>query len=77
MSWRPHVLKDWYRRPPPALAFGDDDAELHVGGEWQLGVAAARDDGFKVLGFKFDAVGIAYRFSDRSNGIRFYLNSVF
>ena len=77
MSWRPHVLKDWYDRPPPSLRFGDDDAELLEGGEWQLGVAAARDDGFKILGFGFDAVGIAYRFADHSNGIRFYLNSVF
>jgi hypothetical protein len=76
MSWRPHVLKDWYFRPPPALAAGDDDAEL-LDGEWQLGVAAARNDGFKILIFKFDAVGIAYRFSDRGGGIRFYLNSVF
>jgi hypothetical protein len=76
MHWRPHVLKDWYDRPPPSLRFGDDDAEL-LGGEWQLGVAAARDDGFEILGLEFDAVGIAYRFSDHSNGIRFYLNSVF
>jgi hypothetical protein len=76
MRWRPHVLKDWYYRPPPALAFGDDDAEL-LEGEWQLGVAAARTDGFKILIFEFDAVGVAYRFSDHSDGIRFYLNSVF
>ena len=61
---------------PAALAFGDGDADLLVG-EWQLGVAAARDDGFKILIFEFDAVGIAYRFSDHSGGIRFYLNSVF
>jgi len=76
MSWRPHVLKDWYYRPPAALTAGGDDAEL-LEGEWQLGVAAARNDGFKILIFEFDAVGIAYRFSDNSGGIRFYLNSVF
>jgi hypothetical protein len=76
MSWRPHVLKDWYYRPPPALTAGAADAEL-LEGEWQLGVAAARNDGFKILIFEFDAVGIAYRFSDHSGGIRFYLNSVF
>jgi hypothetical protein len=76
MSWRPHLLKDWYYGLPPAATGGDDDAEL-LEGEWQLGVAAARNDGFKILIFKFDAVGIAYRFSDRGGGIRFYLNSVF
>jgi hypothetical protein len=76
MRWRPHVLKDWFHRPPPALAFGDDDfAQLED--EWQLGVAAAREDEFKILFFKFDAVGVAYRFSEHSEGLRFYVNSVF
>jgi hypothetical protein len=27
--------------------------------------------------FKFEAVGIAYRFSDHSDGLKVYLNSVF
>jgi uncharacterized membrane protein YgcG len=47
------------------------------GSEMQIGVAAGRDEPFKIWFFKFNAVGIAYRFSDRSEGIRFYLNSVF
>ena len=76
MYWRPHVLKDWYYRPPPALAYGDGDAEL-LEDEWQLGVAAAREEGFKILFFEFDAVGVAYRFSEHGQGLRFYLNSVF
>lgn len=76
MHWRPHVLKDWYYRPPSALAFGDDDFE-QLDDEWQIGVAAAREDGFKILFFKFDAVGVAYRFSEHGEGLRFYLNSVF
>lgn len=76
MRWRPHVLKDWYYRPPPALAYGDDDARL-LDDEWQLGLAAAREDGFGILFLRFKAVGIAYRFSDHSAGLRLYLNSVF
>ena len=76
MRWRPHVLKDWYFRPPPALAFGDDDAEL-LDDEWQIGVAAAREDGFKIWFVEFDAVGVAYRFSDNSEGFRLYFNSAF
>lgn len=76
MRWRPHVLKDWYYRPPPALAYGDDDFE-RLDDEWQLGLAAAREDGFKILFFRFEAVGIAYRFSDHSSGVRLYLNSAF
>jgi hypothetical protein len=76
MRWRPHVLKDWYYRPPPALAFGDDEAE-RLADEWQVGLAAAREEGFKILFLKFDAVGVAYRFSEHSSGVRVYLNSVF
>jgi hypothetical protein len=76
MRWRPHVLKDWYFRPPPALAYGDGGVE-RLDDEWQLGLAAAREDGFKFLFFRFEAVGIAYRFSDHSSGLRLYLNSVF
>jgi hypothetical protein len=76
MRWRPHVLKDWYYRPPPALAFGDEDF-ARLDDEWQIGVAAAREDGFKILFIRFDAVGVAYRFSEHSDGLRLYLNSVF
>ena len=76
MRWRPHVLKDWYYRPPPSLGYGDDDFE-RLDDEWQVGVAAAREDGFKILFLRFEAVGVAYRFSDHSDGLRLYLNSVF
>jgi hypothetical protein len=76
MHLRPHVLRDWYFRPPDVLSFGDDEFE-HVESEWQLGVAAGREGGFEILGFEFDSVGIAYRFSDHSQGVRFYLGSVF
>jgi hypothetical protein len=77
MRWRPHVLKDWYHRPPPALAAGNSTGFERLDDEWQLGLAAAREGGFKILFFEFDAVGVAYRFSEHSNGLRFYLNSAF
>jgi hypothetical protein len=76
MRWLPHLLKDWYFRPPPELAPGDEGF-ARLDDEWQLGLAAAREDGFKILFFEFDAVGVAYRFSEHSGGLRFYLNSVF
>jgi len=37
----------------------------------------ADEDGFKILFFEFDAVGVAYRFAEHGHGLRFYLNSVF
>jgi hypothetical protein len=76
MRWRPHVLKDWYYRPPAALAAGDTDYE-RLDDEWQIGVAAAREDDFKILLWKVEAVGLAYRFSEHSKGWRIYFNSVF
>lgn len=80
MRLLPHVLEDRFYRPPPALALGDEpDGDLpnRLGTEQQIGIAAGRDEPFKIWFLKFDAVGIAYRFSDRSRGIRLYLNSVF
>jgi hypothetical protein len=77
MRLLPHVLREWYYRPPPALAIGEQDNFSEVESEWQLGLAAGRETPFKIWFFEFDAVGIAYRFSDQSEGIRLYLNSVF
>jgi hypothetical protein len=77
MRLLPHVLRDWYYRPPPALAVGAEDNFSEVDSEWQVGLAAGRETPFKIWFFEFEAVGIAYRFSDQSEGVRFYLNSVF
>jgi hypothetical protein len=80
VRWLPHVLVDRYYRPPSALALGDvshDDEPGVIERERQVGLAVGRDEPFKILFLKFDAVGVAYRFSDRSKGIRIYLNSVF
>lgn len=76
MRLLPHVLGDWYYRPPPLLAYGDSEFE-QLEREAQIGVAAGREGGFKILFFEFDAVGVAFRASEHSEGIRFYLNSVF
>jgi hypothetical protein len=77
MRLLPHVLDDRYFRPPPALALGPNGEVQEVADEWQVGLAAGREQGFKILFFRFDSVGVAYRFSEHSSGIRLYLNSVF
>jgi hypothetical protein len=77
MRLLPHILDDRYLRPPPALALGPNGEAGEVDHEWQVGLAAGREQGFKILFFRFYSVGVAYRFSDHSNGIRLYLNSVF
>ncbi|MBN1238266.1 MAG: hypothetical protein JXB36_07175 [Gammaproteobacteria bacterium] len=76
MHLKPHVLGDWFYRPPSALAFGDADSG-HVATDWQVGLAAGRETGFEVLGFRLDSIGIAYRSSDHRYGIRIYIGSVF
>lgn len=75
MSFRPHFLWDGYYRPS-ALTPGAGDY-ARVDSEWQLGVAAHREPGFKLLFVRFDAVGVAWRFSEHSSGLRLYVNSVF
>jgi hypothetical protein len=77
MRLLPHILDDRYFRPPPALALGPNREAGEVDDEWQVGLAAGREQGFKILFFRFDSLGVAYRFSDHSSGIRLYLNSVF
>jgi hypothetical protein len=76
MHLKPHVLGDWYYRPSGAIAFGADDSE-HLRHEWQVGLAAGRETGFKLLWFELDSIGVAYRFSEVSAGIRFFIGSIF
>lgn len=76
MHLKPHLLGDSYYTPPDNLSL-DDDESRYVTTEWQIGLAAGRETGFKLLWFEVDAIGIAYRFSDYSEGIRFFVGSVF
>jgi hypothetical protein len=77
MRLLPHILDDRYLRPAPALALGPNGDAGEVDEESQIGLAVGREQGFKILFFRFDSLGVAYRFSDHSSGIRLYLNSVF
>ncbi len=79
MRLLPHVLEDRFYRAARAC-FRRDAGRRRAGeiaSERQVGLAIGRTEPFKILFIKFDAVGIAYRFSDQSKGIRLYLNSVF
>ena len=77
MYLQPHVLAERYYRPPGGLSLGDADEPPQLEREWQIGVAAGRETGFKILFLRFDSVGIAYRYSGHHDGLRFFLNSVF
>lgn len=76
MHLKPHVLADWYYTPPSEIALGDEKFE-HTATEWQVGLVARREGRFKLLWFRFEGVGVGYRFSQQSEGIRFFLNSIF
>ncbi len=72
----PHVLADWYFNPldiEPILT--GTRKKVHL--EWEFGLAAGRDDPFKILGAKLASVGIGLRFSEHSRGIRFFVGSIF
>jgi len=76
MHLMPHVLAEWFFEPPEWFELGYEGSR-HDEMDWQIGLAARRELGFEILGFEFDAVGLAYRFSDRGDGVRLYLNSIF
>jgi hypothetical protein len=76
MHLMPHVLADWYFDPldiEPILSGSANRVRL----EWEVGLAAGRDDPFSVLGVKFDRVGLAVRSSEHSHGVRIYFASIF
>ncbi|HEU4620215.1 MAG TPA: hypothetical protein VFV10_19420 [Gammaproteobacteria bacterium] len=76
MHLMPHVLAAWYFRPveiEPILSGEAVDLER----EWEVGLAAGPDRGFSILRAKFDRVGIAFRHSANSRGIRLYVGSIF
>jgi hypothetical protein len=75
MGFRPHLLWDGYYRPSALTPAAQDYAR--VDSEWQLGVAAYREPGFKIWFLRFEGVGVAYRVSEHSSGLRLYVNSVF
>lgn len=75
MRLLPHVLVDHYRSPPERLALGNTSDGTE--NEWQVGLAAGREGGFKIWFLEFDAIGIALRSGERSNGLKFYVNSAF
>lgn len=80
MRLLPHVLEDRYYRPHGWLALGeapDPGGPQVMTHEWQVGLAAGRDEPFKIWFFKFNSLGVAYRFSEFSQGVRLYLNGVF
>jgi hypothetical protein len=76
MHLMPHVLNDWYFRTLDVLSVSDATIES-LDSEWEVGVAARRSRSFSILRIKFDRVGLAFRHSDSSRGIRFFFGSIF
>jgi hypothetical protein len=76
MHLMPHVLNDWYFDTVDFFSVVDESVEP-LATEWEVGLAARRDQPFSIFRFKFDRVGIAYRFSEDSRGIRLMFSSIF
>jgi hypothetical protein len=45
------------------------DVPIKVRNEYEIGIAVAGDPAFKLLGFKFERMGLSYRFSEHTNAI--------
>lgn len=62
-----HVIGYYY---PVSLSFKSFESEtLKTSGEMEFGLSFGRYPDFDVFGYKFDRVGIAYRFSDDTSAI--------
>jgi hypothetical protein len=76
MHLAPHLLGDWYFNTADFFSF-DDDVFRQLDWEWEVGLAAGRDEPFSIFGKAIDRFGFALRYSHDSAGIRFFLNSIF
>ena len=76
MRLMPYALNDRYVDSMQFLSVADE-ATHDLDAEWEIGVAAGRAQPFSILGLKFDRVGLGYRFSEESRGIRFVFGSIF
>jgi len=71
-----HVYNFWYLdRIEFFLSPGRDPVKLRM--EWEIGLAVGKRGKLKIWLLKFDRIGIGYRFSDYTKGIRIYFSSYF
>ncbi len=72
----PHAMGFFYFQNPQFPSF-DEVLDFDLNREWELGLSVGRKQPFKLWWFKFDRIGLAYRFSDDGSGIRIVMNSIF
>lgn len=72
----PHVLNDWYFKPVDFLSISDTTTQS-LDTEWEIGVSARPSRPFSIFGFAFDRVGLGFRYSEDSRGIRLLFGSIF
>jgi hypothetical protein len=71
-----HVFNFWYLDQLELFLAPDrDPVELRM--EWEIGLAIGKKGKLKIWLFKFDRIGIGYRFSDYTQGIRIFFGSYF
>jgi hypothetical protein len=71
-----HVFNFWYFDQLELFLSPDrDPVQLRM--EWEIGLAIGKIGKLKIWLFKFDRIGIGYRFSDYTKGIRIFVNSYF
>jgi len=71
-----HVMNFWYFDNVDFMI--DPGKELaSLGSEWEIGLAVGKAQRIKLWLFRIDRIGVGYRFSPQSNGIRLYFSSFF
>jgi len=76
MRLMPYVLNDQFVDSVHIFSVVDEAID-DLDSEWEIGVAAGRARPFSIFGIEFDRVGLGFRFSEESRGIRFVFGSIF
>jgi hypothetical protein len=71
-----HVFNFWYF-DQLELFLAPDRNPVELRTEWEIGLAIGKKGKLKIWKFSFDRIGIGYRFSDYTQGIRIFFTSYF
>lgn len=71
-----HVYNFWYH-DKLELFLSPDKGPVELRMEWEIGLAIGKKGKLKIWLFSFDRIGVGYRFSDYTKGLRIFFASYF
>lgn len=71
-----HIMNIWYLNEIDFIG-PESTFPKHIKAEWEFALGFGKQERIKIWIFRFDHMGLAYRFSEVITGIRFYFNAWF